>query len=360
MIKVYLQGVNVVIDSWLGQKRYVPTRASRFEPYPNDGYIIITDSETTETYKFMYSDLQDKDGNTFATEEEAEAYLSEFVGSFKMGGGGDFVTKEQLVVVGTELDYNDLVANQDPADHLGKYFITQQGANGVVILGRRFYGNDPGLYLSTGTSWELRRDIDGSDIIINTANLSYSDSLQLRDVLEDLDVEIGNIKDSVILSSTQWSTSINSFSLSNGFFVNLFSAFIEADKVPSGVTSYDEYSIVGNGIVVPYIGRPYENQKITHFIRINFNIITGSRQNLRLELRRVVDDSVIGSPVKVDRNPDEPGVQELFMTYTSSATDSFVTGGFYIALVNESGATVVLDGDIGLLIENFFQKPNKF
>lgn len=278
-------------------------------------------------------------------------------------GSGDFVRKEELIIVGTELDYNELVANRNPSDFTGKYFLVQKGVNGVVILGTRYRGNDPGLYLSTGTAWERRSDLDGSDIVIDTANLSFSSGNKLRGVLEDIDVELEKKidKDYVNTSSTQWTAnSPTNINIPNGFFFNLFSVFLNTDKVASGTTSYDEYDILNEAILVPYVGKPYEGLKVTHLIRVNFELNTGSRQNCLLELRRITDDSVIGSAVKIDRNPDESSIQEIFLTYTSSINDPFVTDGFYIALVNQSGATIRISGDMGLLIENIFQKPVKF
>lgn len=198
MIKVYLQGVNIIVDDGVN-KEYIPTRVSRMESNPNDDFIVVSDYETKYARSISFDEITDKDGVTFATKQEAEDYLTEFVGSFKKGGGGvtDAVTKDELTVVGTELDYNTLLANRNPSEYLGKYIVVQEGANGLVVFGRRFNGNDAGLYFSDGVSWTRRTDIDGSDIIIDTTNLSYSSSLQLRNVLEDLDVTIQRIDSEV-------------------------------------------------------------------------------------------------------------------------------------------------------------------
>ncbi len=113
-------------------------------------------------------------------------------------------------------------------------------------------------------------------------------------------------------------------------------------------------------LVVPYAGEPYEDQRIMHIIRLNFNIQSGNRQNCRVELNRVLDDSVIGSAIVVDRNPDETGIQLNFVTYTNSSTDPFVTDGFYISFNNDSGTIIILGGNIGVLVENFYERPLNF
>lgn len=162
--------------------------------------------------------------------------------------------------------------------------------------------------------------------------------------------------------STQWSKSIPTTSIPNGTFINGFSVFDNViDKVPSGTTTYDELNINASGyIVIPYIGKPYEGQLLNHIIRVNFNIDAGNLQTLRLELRRAIDDTVVGSPIQLQRNPDETGQQIMFLTYTSSSSDPFAVDGFYIALVNESGVSISVSGNAGVYIKTFFQKPVEF
>ena len=97
-----------------------------------------------------------------------------------------------------------------------------------------------------------------------------------------------------------------------------------------------------------------------HTFRVNFDIVAGSDQTLALSLRRFEDDSVIGSEIQVFRNQDVEGVQQTFATYTASASDPFVTGGFYFALRNDSGVTVEISGNVGILIQNEFENPTIF
>jgi len=113
-------------------------------------------------------------------------------------------------------------------------------------------------------------------------------------------------------------------------------------------------------LVIPYVGKPYENKRIHHTFRVNFNIVAGSDQTLALSLRRYEDDSIIGSEIQVFRNQDVEGVQQTFASYTASASDPFVVGGFYFALRNDSGIAVEISGGVGILIQNEFENPTSF
>jgi len=169
--------------------------------------------------------------------------------------------------------------------------------------------------------------------------------------------------DAVNFGSTQWGMDLAApQTLLNGETANGFTFFTNADKVASGTTSYDELSIAGSGdhVLIPYVGTAYEGQRLQHNIRVNFGIATGSGQTLGLSLRRFADDSIIGSEIKVTRDQDVSGNQFNFVTYTAGASDPFVTGGFYFALRNDSGASVDIEGNIGILIQTYYQKPTTF
>jgi hypothetical protein len=112
--------------------------------------------------------------------------------------------------------------------------------------------------------------------------------------------------------------------------------------------------------VIPYIGRPYENLRLNHIIRVNFNFVLGISQTLSLQLKRWQNDTIIGSEIAVNRNNDVTGVQEIFVSYTANANDPFVTGGFYFALFNGTGGTINLSGNAGILIETTYQKLCNF
>ena len=113
-------------------------------------------------------------------------------------------------------------------------------------------------------------------------------------------------------------------------------------------------------VLVPYADQPYNGQRLQHNFRVNFGIATGNLQTLALSLRRFKDDSIIGSEIKVIRDPDVEGNQFNFISYTASGTDPFVTGGFYFALRNDSGVSVDINGSVGILIQTQFEKPLKY
>ena len=113
-------------------------------------------------------------------------------------------------------------------------------------------------------------------------------------------------------------------------------------------------------LVIPYAGTPYVGQRLTHNFRVNFSIATGTDQTLALSLRRYADDSIIGSEIQVNRNLDVAGQQYNFISYTAGALDPFVTGGFYFALRNNSGANVSIESNVGILITTYYQKPTDF
>jgi len=117
---------------------------------------------------------------------------------------------------------------------------------------------------------------------------------------------------------------------------------------------------IGDHVVIPYIGTPYDGLRILHQFRVNFGIVTGTDQVLALSLRRWADDTIIGSEIPVFRQLDVEGHQFNFISYTASSVDPFVTGGFYFALRNNSGSNVDITGNIGILVQNTFQKPVNF
>lgn len=110
----------------------------------------------------------------------------------------------------------------------------------------------------------------------------------------------------------------------------------------------------------PYVGQPYEGQRIHQTIRTNFNLVSGSVQYAELGLFRFTDDSLIGSTITIIRNPDTTGALSVIETYTAGASDPFVTGGFYPALINNTGQTLEFFGSAGILIQSIFQTPLSF
>ena len=116
-------------------------------------------------------------------------------------------------------------------------------------------------------------------------------------------------------------------------------------------------------VVIPYLGTPYSGLRIHHIFRVNFSLtVPGSViQTVALSLRRYADDTIIGSEIPIIITFDVTGQQVTFASYTASATDPFVTGGFYFALRNNSGVTVTVDAaNVGILLQQTFQKPVNF
>jgi hypothetical protein len=116
----------------------------------------------------------------------------------------------------------------------------------------------------------------------------------------------------------------------------------------------------GDHLLIPYVGKPYFGKRILHTIRANFNLVTGSVQYAELGLFRYANDTQIGSAIIIQRNPDVTGALVVLETYTASATDSFVTGGFYLALNNNTGQTLEFTGATGVLIQNIFDSETSF
>lgn len=119
---------------------------------------------------------------------------------------------------------------------------------------------------------------------------------------------------------------------------------------------------ISDHIMIPMdLDKPYENVRLHHTIRVNFNIDTGSTQNYELSLKRMENDTTVGSGIKVTRDQDLTGNQYVFETYTTNVNDPFVTGGFYFNFMNESGAAVTISAlPVGILIQTVYQKPITF
>jgi len=168
-------------------------------------------------------------------------------------------------------------------------------------------------------------------------------------------LDVTNIKNAYITASAQWSVSNVNFDVNNNDTLNLFSLITDDDKVAGGNSTQMPLS-AQNGIIIPYVGTAHEGYRLQHRIRVNFELTTGSRQDANIALRRTIDDSIIGQPIGFSRNTDFGGVLRTFVTYTASATDSFVTGGFYIDIINNSGATLTLINSVGILVQTTFEK----
>jgi len=120
---------------------------------------------------------------------------------------------------------------------------------------------------------------------------------------------------------------------------------------------------IADHIMIPKdLGKPYRDLRLHHTIRVNFGIVTSNQIAVcGLGLIRMQDDTLIGSEIKVARDPDVSGNQFVFETYTNSLTDPFVTGGFYFRLRNDSGTTIQISTDrVGILVQTTYQSPVSF
>ena len=113
-------------------------------------------------------------------------------------------------------------------------------------------------------------------------------------------------------------------------------------------------------VLVPYENEPYNGQRLQHNFRVNFGLDSSNAQTVALSLRRFANDSIIGSEIPVFGQADVQSQQYSFITYTANVNDPFVTGGFYFALRNGSGASLDIQDNIGILLQNYFEKPTTF
>lgn len=98
----------------------------------------------------------------------------------------------------------------------------------------------------------------------------------------------------------------------------------------------------------------YRGGTTVHDIRLTFSLTAGNNQFYRIEVRRGGDDSVVLRQV-VERNPDEAEQTVTLKTFTYKADDPYVTDGFYIALVNDSGLASELNGRYSLTVFSSYQ-----
>lgn len=152
------------------------------------------------------------------------------------------------------------------------------------------------------------------------------------------------------LNRTQWIQPISTTTVNNGASLNLLTLISNANKSANGIDGgFYELSVATNKILTKWGG-----SVMTHHIRIGFTITTGSDQHYNLTLRRFVDNTILSS-AKINRDADTGVCTADFLTYTYSDIDPFVTGGFYIQLDNNSGASVDLVTNINLLITTYFK-----
>jgi len=201
----------------------------------------------------------------------------------------------------------------------------------------------------TGTSGSANVNIDGTDYLASfSADLTTTGSnfvtTHEADILSNHGIRITSVGE-VIKFADEDDTLLSAMTITN----------------VSGDLSGTFNTAVGDHILIPYTGTAYDGQRLQHNFRVNFGIDTSTQNRAcALSLRRWMDDSVIGSTIKVFRDQVETGNQFNFISYTAGSTDPFVTGGFYFALENNTGSTINFQDNIGILIQTYYQKPTKF
>lgn len=152
------------------------------------------------------------------------------------------------------------------------------------------------------------------------------------------------------LNRTQWITNIALTSVANTSSLNLLTLIPNASKIANGTDGgIHELNITSNSIKTIWRGNI-----MVHHIRLTLTVATGSDQHALVTLRRTSDNSVLGIE-KVNRDADTGLLTAQFMTYTYSATDPFVTDGFYFSFDNNSGVSLDLTTSLNLLITTYFK-----
>lgn len=147
--KVYKKGVNVVVERSDFNNHYIPTRSARMQPH-NDT-IQITDQETGWSVHIDQADIRNELNESFATIDLAIDYLTEFVGSFNLGGPSGQNPSEALFTT-TADNYTQLTGTD--GSNIGDlaYVFNEQGTKWLPGgLGGTYYSK--GVYVWDGVDW---------------------------------------------------------------------------------------------------------------------------------------------------------------------------------------------------------------
>jgi len=322
-----------------------------------------------------------KNGRLMVTPSPLEPYILPVTNGFRPSGGYSvYVTDDQTPSQGSFQNMDFMAQQIESFLSVGNNFASTQWdtsatnvplANGTIANGMTFF-TDADKDTNGITSWDEYDLSYGIDLTFTgtsgTASVDVVATLFTATFNTDLNT---TASDFVTLHSASMLT-LGIRLLYNGGATIRFSGS-EADCNSVAITNLTGdldgtrlnpftglNASAPDHIIIPYVGEPYEGQRLQHKFRVNFGIATGSTQTLGLSLRRFEDDSIIGSEMKVVRDQDVEGNQFTFLTYTSGANDPFVLGGFYFALRNDSGGSVDINGNIGIYIETMYQSPTIF
>ena len=154
-----------------------------------------------------------------------------------------------------------------------------------------------------------------------------------------------------IINSTQWVKAISTTTIANATSLNILTLLADTDKNSNGTDG----GIYELNIATDKILTYWKGNKCTHHLRVLLTVATGSDQHFTLTLRRYSDNVILGVS-QLNRNTDTGLITADFTTYTYSALDPFVTGGFYLQIDNTSGVSVDLISSISLLIETHLKQ----
>lgn len=161
--KVYLRGVNVVVERAGIVPHYIPTRSARMQPH--NGYVQITDNETGWSLAIDDSDLQNAEGIGFGTSDEGLDYLSGFVGSFNTDGlSGQ--TPSEASFSKTAQNYTALASEDGSVIGELAYAFESEGTKWLPLtLGGTY--RPQGVYVWDSTDWVSDRTAIAQQLQLN-------------------------------------------------------------------------------------------------------------------------------------------------------------------------------------------------
>ena len=179
-----------------------------------------------------------------------------------------------------------------------------------------------------------------------------ANAVKTSDDLAVLAISLGQITaGNITLTETQWDVpSVGTNTITNGNGLNLLTLISDANLNNTNSDTTGRLSIsAGNYIMTDWVGG-----KMIHNVRLSLEIKTGGQQHYQVNLKRQSDNSIVSS-YTIERNQDEPAQTIEFTTRTLSATDPYVTDGFYIELVNNSGQSCTIEDGMQLVIISNYQ-----
>lgn len=203
-------------------------------------------------------------------------------------------------------------------------------------------------------SFRIKVDTDsaGTELFIDRFKLELDDKQLEIPSIYSLPKDFCCSDGKVNLVETQWDVpDVGPQVVANGAALNLLTLIDNAThKNSTNSDTFDQLNIVSNAIKTTYRG-----SKTIHLVRLSFNILVGTDQFYQIQIRRAIDDSVVYR-LQIQRNADE-SIQTVEMTTrTLSASDPFTIDGFYVAFVNNSGASVTIDDSLSLVVISTYQK----